>query len=146
MATLFSLILFVSALAIFVFLMLKWLFTTPDSTHPLWGNLLEVYDDKLTDIYTKWSHTFGGVYRLWGPFGVLLIFPRFLAGDANLQYSVEADRCHGPTRCSPHISQRNVQQVECPKILHPLIGELTLLYFHNTLLTARSAWSWNAHH
>jgi hypothetical protein len=67
----------ISTLAAFAFLGLRWLFTTPDldlsgpdPCHRLWGNLLTVYDDKLTDIYTKWRDTFGGVYGLWGPFGV----------------------------------------------------------------------------
>jgi hypothetical protein len=77
MAALLHVTLGVSALSVFTFLFLRWSFTRPHldlsgpfSSHLFWGNLLEVYDDKLTDIYTKWSHSFGGMYRLWGPFGV----------------------------------------------------------------------------
>jgi hypothetical protein len=72
-----------TGLAIIVYVALRILFATPHldlygphSSHPLWGNLLVVYDDKLTDIYTRWTDTFGGVYRLWGPFGVRFIFSR----------------------------------------------------------------------
>jgi len=94
MSTLLIIVPSLSLLAILiVFLGLRWLFTTPqldlagpDSSHPLWGNLLEVYDDKLTDLYTKWSDTLGGVYRLWGPFGVCLINSRtrVIADEADI--------------------------------------------------------------